>query len=335
MGTGPCHFRERIPWRGSSDGGLSRIWDALTRSALRATGPAMRILELFSGIGGTAAAVHGRADVVAAVDHDRKADAVYAANWPHRREVKNLAYVKRPWLASFQADLWWMSPPCAPHGIRGDQADLDDPRSAAFRNLVAAIPEVGPRYLALENVPWFHGSRAWALLETTLERAGYTSLEHIELCPTALGLPSLRRRFYAVASKGPLVRTEPVVQRRPLSDFLLPFQPELALPASLTDRFGGALHIVDADDEQAVAATFTRAYANSPVYAGSYLRQRDGEVSRLRWFSPGEIAALHGMPAGFSFAGLPNADGWKLVGNGVSVPAVRHVLGWLPDLAAG
>jgi hypothetical protein len=42
------------------------------------------------------------------------------------------------------------------------------------------------------------------LLETTLERAGYTSLEHIELCPTSLGLPSLRRRFYAVASKGSL-----------------------------------------------------------------------------------------------------------------------------------
>ncbi len=285
----------------------------------------MKILELFSGIGGLAAAATEH-EVVGAVDHDRKADAVYAANWPHRREVKNLAYVKIPWLASFQADLWWMSPPCAPHGIRGAQADLDDPRSAAFQNIVRAIGEIQPAHVALENVPWFHGSRAWALLETTLERAGYSGLDHAEICPTHLGFPSLRRRFYAVASRGSVRIPERTVEARPLAQFVQPFREDLALPTSLTDRFGDALHIVEADDEHAVAATFTRAYARSPVYAGSYLRQSDGTSTRLRWFAPEEIATLHGHPPGFSFAGLPNADAWKLVGNGLSVPVVRHVL---------
>src|SRR5688572_22465498 len=134
----------------------------------------MRALELFGGIGGFAAAVAGRDEVVATVDHDRACQAVYAANWPHPRVVKNLASARAEWLAGFGADLWWMSPPCAPHGVRGAQEDLSDPRSAAFVAVVEAVARVRPTWVVLENVPGFAGSRAFGLLERTAERAGYT-----------------------------------------------------------------------------------------------------------------------------------------------------------------
>lgn len=289
----------------------------------------MRVLELFSGIGGLAAAVEGRHEVVAAVDHDQPAQAVYAASWPHRREVKNLASVRPDWLAAFAADLWWMSPPCAPHGIRGRQEDLDDARSAAFRHLVDLLPDVGPAHLALENVPWFHGSRAWDLLVRTLERAGYTHLHHAEICPTQRGIPARRRRFYAVASRHPLhVRERPAVRRR-LPSLIDPWRPDLAVPGTVLDRFGEALHVIDAADDDAVAATFTRAYGTSPVYAGSYLRQRGPDGTGLRYLSPAEIARLHGFPPTLDLGVVSRKAGWKRVGNSVSVDIVREVVGWI------
>ena len=137
-------------------------------------GGTVRVLELFSGIGGAAAALGPEDAVVAAVDHDRDAQTVYAANFPgHRREVKNLAAVKPEWFASFSADVWWMSPPCAPHGVRGAQRDLDDPRSAAFRRVIEAVGQVGPEAVALENVPYFRDSQAHRALREVLARAGY------------------------------------------------------------------------------------------------------------------------------------------------------------------
>lgn len=283
----------------------------------------MRILELFSGIGGLAEAAAGH-EVVAAVDHDHRAQRVYAANFDHRREVKNLASVKAGWLASFDADLWWMSPPCAPHGVRGQRHDLADPRSAALKNLLRLLPEVRPRAVALENVPYFAGSDAHQAFCEATEAAGLVYRQQREICPTLLGVPGVRRRFYAVASREPLrVGPPPRLEIR-LRDLLGPDLPELAVPAPVLERFGTALHRVDPDDEGAVAACFTRAYGKSPVYAGSYLSRGQS----VRYFSPQEIARLHGHRPDFSFAELPVRDGWKLVGNGLSVHVVRWVLSW-------
>ncbi len=284
----------------------------------------MNVLELFSGIGGLAEAASDHR-IVAAVDHDRRAQQVYAANFAHRREVKNLVSVKAPWLAAFDADLWWMSPPCAPHGVRGNREDLADPRSAAFRNLLRLLPEVRPRAVALENVPGFAGSAAHAAFREATDAAGLVHREEREICPTSLGIPGVRRRFYAVASRDPLhVGPRPVHTVR-LADLLGADRPELAVPPDVLDRFGDAFHRVDPDDARAVAACFTRAYGTSPVYAGSYLVRGEG----VRYFSPEEIARLHGHRADWSVAGLPVRDAWKVVGNGLSVHVVRWVLSWL------
>lgn len=280
----------------------------------------MRVLELFCGIGGAAVAL-GDASIVGAVDHDREAIATYSANFAHRTVIKNLARVPPSWFASFAAELWWMSPPCQPHGIRGAQRDLDDPRSEAFLAVIAAIRAVRPRFVALENVPWFEGSAAHALLREAL--ADYDVAERV-LCPTQLGVPNERRRFYLVA--GPKLRawTEPVARSLPLAGFLLADAPrELDVDEALRERFGGAFHVVDAADPRAVTACFTAAYGRSPVYCGSYLR--DGE--RLRRFDPLEIARLHGFGDAFRFGeGLSLRRRWTQVGHSLSVDALREIL---------
>jgi DNA (cytosine-5)-methyltransferase 1 len=289
--------------------------------------PPRTALELYSGIGGLAAAVAGRVQVVGAIDHDRLAETVYRANHPHPVHVRNLESVTTAWLASFEADLWWMSPPCAPHGIRGAQADLADPRAASFLRLLRAVEEVRPPWLALENVPWFAGSRAQERLLEVLAGAGYRWTDGL-VCPTELGIPSVRLRYYLVAGRGEVSAwPAPVGPRKPLSAYLEPWDPSLEVPARLQERFGGAFHVVDAEDPEAIAACFTRAYGKSPVYVGSYLRQRHGGGEGLRYFAPTEIARLAGFPEGFHFAGLTARQGWRLIGNSVSVDVVRWVLG--------
>src|SRR5262245_9313752 len=105
-----------------------------------------RILELFCGIGGCAAAVDGRADVVAAVDINRKALAVYHYNFNHPVAVRTIESLRRSDFERWQADLWWLSPPCQPYTTRGLRRDVEDSRTESLLALLERIRESRPRY---------------------------------------------------------------------------------------------------------------------------------------------------------------------------------------------
>jgi len=289
----------------------------------------MRALELYSGIGGFAQASTGRCQVVAAIDHNHLANQVYASNFEHPVVVKNLESVPLRELERWEAELWWMSPPCQPYTIRGAQQDLDDPRSKSFLRIIEAIKAIQPPFLALENVPWFEDSNGHALLLKTLEKTGYL-VEQRQVCPTELGLPNVRKRFYLVAAKQGL---DPITveshKPAPLHAFLdAVVAPDLAVPEELELRYGENLHTVEADDPGAVAACFTSAYGRSPVYCGSYLRQH----GKRRYFSPAEIARLLGFSSAFRLPpSYSRRQLWKLIGNSLSIPVVRRVLEALPS----
>jgi DNA (cytosine-5)-methyltransferase 1/tRNA (cytosine38-C5)-methyltransferase len=288
----------------------------------------MRVLELYSGIGGFSSAFAKRGLVVAAVDHNHLANQVYAHNFDHPILVKNLESLDLAILDQQQADLWWMSPPCQPYTIRGSQRDLDDPRARSFVRILEAIETLTPQYIALENVPWFEGSRAHDLLLKTLERGNY-NVQQRQLCPTDFGIPNLRKRYYLVAGRGRMHTIEtPKSSPRALQELLdsTP-KPDLEIPDTLRQRFGEKLHTVHADDPKAVSACFTSAYGNSPVYCGSYLREND----KIRYFSPEEILRILGFPNSFSLpTQLSRRQLWKLIGNSLSIEPVRLMLSAVP-----
>jgi DNA (cytosine-5)-methyltransferase 1 len=291
----------------------------------------LKCLELFCGIGGVAASLGEAADIVCAIDHDRDALTTYSHNFSHPVRVMNLNHVKAQQLAQYSADLWWLSPSCKPHTIRGHQKDLKDPRSQAYLAVVAALATVRPAYVGLENVPWFRGSQSHQLLISTLNAANY-HIREWTLCPTALGIPNERSRYYLVASLEPLCPPSPPEDfpARPLSTYLRT-EPEydLRIPARVRERFESAFHKVDPANPHATAACFTSAYSRSPVYAGSYLWAKQQQ----RLFSPREIAALLHFPPWFTFPeDMPQAKQWKQAGNSVSIPVVRKVLSSLGPL---
>ena len=282
--------------------------------------PAVRALELFAGIGGFAAA-QPEVDLALAIEQSGVASAVYRANFRHKTSSLNLDHVSPDRLAAVEADLWWMSPPCQPFTRRGRQADLDDPRTRAFQAVVAAIGIVKPRLVAMENVPEFNGSRAWALLRESLATAGYRVREHL-VCPSDWLLPTRRRRYYLVASQADLPAEGPHPEVQSLPALLLPPDPTLAVPEAVLKGYRHAIHVVDGEDPLAVTNCFTAAYGRSLVRSGSYLRQGD----MVRYFAPREVARLLGFPDGFQ---LPDerTTAWSLLGNSLHVGVVRSVVG--------
>eukprot|EP00667_Euglena_gracilis_P016137 EG_transcript_16854 len=58
-----------------------------------------------------------------------------------------------------------------------------------------------------ENVPEFDGSRSQAAVLQVLAECGY-AWHHIHFCPTQLSIPNERRRYYLLATHGPLFRIE-------------------------------------------------------------------------------------------------------------------------------
>ncbi|HEV8239217.1 MAG TPA: DNA (cytosine-5-)-methyltransferase [Thermoanaerobaculia bacterium] len=318
-----------------------------------ASGALPRVLDLHCGIGGCAAALEGRATVTAAIDVNTIALGVYRHNFAHRTAARAIESLRTDDPLLRGADLWWMSPPCQPYTRRGKGRDLDDPRSRGFLHLLDLIERLRPPALALENVPEMRGSQAHARLREVLDHAGYAVAERM-LCPTELGVPNRRRRFYLVASRERLrgwtapfedpastseanasVATALVASSAAATESsIAPLPPlaayvdshdaaELRVSAELFERYAHAVDVVDADDPGAIASTFTAAYGRSPVRAGSYLR-RNGIVRR---FSPREILRLLGFPATYELpTDLPLANAWRLVGNSLSVPAVREVL---------
>ena len=287
-----------------------------------------RVLELYCGIGGCAAALGPRAEVVAALDINRKALEVYRHNFGHPTEARTIESTGAADLRRWNADLWWLSPPCQPFTRRGLRRDDADPRSASLLHLIDLLEEAPPGALALENVPGFAGSRTHGRLRAALDRHGYRVRE-TEICPTDLGAPNRRRRFYLVASRDPLLDEPPNdLRQRPLASCLDPDpDPGLWPDQDLLRRYRHAVDLVDPDDPAAVTACFTSAYGRSPVRSGSYLATPRGP----RRFSPQEILRLLGFPDSYRLPpGLPLANAWRLVGNSLSVDAVRRALSILP-----
>ncbi|WLT32933.1 DNA cytosine methyltransferase [Geothrix sp. PMB-07] len=285
----------------------------------------MRVLELFSGLGGWRYALGDRGRVMAAYDVNEAANDTYALNHGERPHAKELGSVEPGRLAARGADTWLLSPPCQPFCRMGTKQGLEDRRSQAFRHLMDVFHQAPPDHLVLENVEGFLGSDAHALLS---ERVGAHGMHQLDLqaCPSRFGLPNQRPRVFIVASRG---RLEPLPQPdlppRPIAEFLDAVEDErLFLKADAELRHHQGLDLVSPADRR--SACFIGGYGRRFVGSGSFLKTERG----IRRFSPAEVARLHGLPDGFRFPdGLSLEARYKLLGNGLSIPVAAWALAHL------
>jgi DNA (cytosine-5)-methyltransferase 1 len=300
-------------------------------------------IEFYCGIGGFAAVAGGlpgaAIDIRAAIDIDRGALDVYAANFPAHRviaaEIRSLA------IDRLEADLWWLSPPCLPFTRKGNQRDGDDPRTDS---LVSLINKIGddrdyPRFVGIENVPPFAQSQTGQWVEQRLRRSGFETAWEIR-CPTQIGVPMRRLRAYLVASREGL-RGIAQRQRDPktLGQFLdaaCDADPSLEVPQEQLRRYATAIDRVDPDSPDAVASCFTSSYGRMPVRSGSYIVWPSTGQTCARYFSPDEILRLLGFPAGFVWPdSVSRRRRYAMAGNSLALPIVAQVLTRLIDVEGG
>ena len=280
----------------------------------------MRALELFAGIGGLGIATADAVEVVAAYDQDHAAAEVHERTFGVPVMRIDLASVSARELLRHEADCWLVSPPCQPFTRRGVGRDVDDARCAGLLQLIALLPSCRPRAVLVENVHGFHGSRAHALLVSTLRSMGH-DVADVEACPTQLGAPVRRPRQFVVSSADGLGPQASFAREpRPLTSYLARDpDPSLRVPENVRRRVDDHLPMPGPDG---VLGTFTRSYGRAVTGAGPVLWDEHGP----RYVSPDEILRLHDFPATFTFPeAMDRSTRWRLAGNSVHFGSVRHV----------
>jgi len=282
----------------------------------------MKVLELFSGLGGWRCALGPRGSVLAAYDVSEAANATYALNHGEVPRARELATLPAQELADLGADTWLLSPPCQPFCRMGNHKGLEDLRSRAFRHLMTLLPHAPPDRLVLENVGGFLGSDAHALLSDCLRAQGMHWLD-LQACSSRFGLPNQRPRVFIVASRRPLKRLPmPDLLPAPLADFLdVEEDQRLYLRPEILTRHIHGLDLVQPGDCRSTC--FIGGYGRRFVASGPFLKT----VGGVRRFSPAEVARLLGLPAGFRFPdSLSLESRYRLLGNGLSIPVAAWAL---------
>lgn len=168
----------------------------------------MRVLELYSGIGGMHYALRESgiaAKVVAAIDINPVANDVYHHNFPETVLMnRNIQSLNAQELNKLNVDVILMSPPCQPFTRLGLKKDALDNRTCSLLHILNLLPELkGLRYIVLENVKGFEMSQMRNKLIDCLESCGYTYRELI-LSPCQFGIPNSRYRYYLLAKRNDL-----------------------------------------------------------------------------------------------------------------------------------
>nr|XP_012230196.1 PREDICTED: tRNA (cytosine(38)-C(5))-methyltransferase isoform X1 [Linepithema humile] len=168
----------------------------------------MRVLELYSGIGGMHYALRESgitAKVVAAIDINPNANDVYRHNFPDTVLMnRNIQSIDAEELEKLDVDTILMSPPCQPFTRLGLKKDALDNRACSLLHILSLIPNLrNLKYILLENVKGFEISEMRDKLIHCVESCGYAYRELI-LSPCQFGIPNSRLRYYLLAKRNNL-----------------------------------------------------------------------------------------------------------------------------------
>jgi len=277
--------------------------------------------ELYCGIGGFAkASEQFDIDIAYAYDQNDIAIKTYNENFSHKATKFNLEKFDGTHLNNI--DFLWMSPPCQPYTRKGAKKELEDSRTESFKRVLKAISNNPPLHVGVENVEGFKDSSGRDLLVETLKSNGYYIKETL-LCPSELGIPNRRMRYYLSASLKPLKPIEKSFTCKELKEFLHKPDKPFLIPIDKLKRFKDGFRIINIDDKNAYSTCFTSSYSKSWMHSGAYLTCKDG----VRLFEPNEIASLMGFGDSFKFpTDITKRQSYKLIGNSLSVYALSCIL---------
>jgi len=166
----------------------------------------MKVLELFSGIGGMHMALsqsEQKGTIKAAVEINNVANSIYNHNFPEVNLLNlNIEGLSADKIKKLDVDTILMSPPCQPFTRNGKQNDIHDARTDAFQHVLSLLPSLNIQNLLIENVKGFETSEMRDVLIKCLKENDFIFQEFI-LSPSQFGTPNSRHRYYCLATKPP------------------------------------------------------------------------------------------------------------------------------------
>nr|SVE81464.1 EOG090X0A4V [Daphnia magna] len=165
----------------------------------------LRILELYSGIGGmhyAAELANVGAEVVFSVDINTSANEVYRHNFKQtNQQSRNIQSLSANEINKLKPNVIMMSPPCQPFTRVGLKLDVEDSRCSSFLHLLDVLPHLETVSLVLmENVVGFETSEMRNAFTKALKSCGFYFREFL-LSPVSLQIPNSRNRYYLIAKK--------------------------------------------------------------------------------------------------------------------------------------
>ena len=190
-----------------------------------------KFVDLFAGIGGFHAVLHGLGgECVYAIEIDPKSAEVYERNWKHNPIGDITHDVSDSIMNVPPHDVLVAGFPCQPFSKSGLQGGMEETRGTLYWNILRIITERRPAMVFLENVRNISGPRhihEWRVIIETLRAQGYTVCDkpaifspHL-LPPEHGGRPQFRERVFIVAvrdddhANNQLLFNAPVVANSP------------------------------------------------------------------------------------------------------------------------
>lgn len=269
----------------------------------------MKIIDLFSGIGGFAlgfqrAGFHFTEHYFSEID--KHAIANYKHNFPNAKYLGDITTIQPSDIAG--ADIITFGSPCQDFSLAGRREGLKGNKSSLIKKAIALIAHVRPSIFIWENVKGAFSSNAradfWAIIQAFANIGGYR-LEW-QLLNTSWLLPQNRERIYLVGHLAG--RSESGV---------------FPIRETTEDSCKKTRNIYD------YSRTILRGYKNSSS-TGSFIKTKD---NKIRYLTEIECELLQGFSENWTQYGdyngkikaIPQKERYKLIGNAVTVDIVELI----------
>ncbi len=295
----------------------------------------MRVLSLFSGIGGLDAGfIQSGFDLVWANDFDKYAVQTYKANYNHEIVLGDINEIPLESLPDFDVLIGGF--PCQPFSMMGAERGFEDTRGTLFFRIAEIIKykidqEKKPKAIILENVRTLKThdqGRTFKIIKNTLEEdLGYKVFADV-LNTANYGIPQTRNRTYIVCFANQAAEytpPNPIPLQLTLQDLLEHnvdekyYLSERIIPTILSNGTGGyyAKSEIDLPIARPLCATMGKMHR---ACQDNYVTQN----GRIRKLTPRECARLQGFPDDFVIP-VSNGQAYKQFGNAVTVDVSRAV----------
>ena len=269
----------------------------------------MKIIDLFSGIGGFALGFQ-RAGYQFTEHYfseiDKHAIANYKHNFPHAKYIGDITTLHGGDFTDI--DIITFGSPCQDFSIAGRREGLKGAKSSLIQHAIALIAQLRPGIFIWENVKGAFSSNAgadfWAILQALANIGGYTI--EWQLLNTSWFLPQNRERIYLIGHIAG--RSIPAV---------------FPIGEVTKDSCKKTRNIYD------YSRTILRGYKNSSSI-GSFIRTKN---NKIRYLTEIECERLQGFPDNWTQYGnyngtikpIAKTQRYKLIGNAVTVDIVELI----------